>query len=37
VALWAVATADAEIKGAADDAAFSLEQAVLAVSRARRG
>jgi DNA polymerase III subunit delta len=37
VALRAVATADAEIKGAADDADFSLEQAVLAVSRARRG
>lgn len=36
-ALGAVATADAEVKGAADDAAFSLEQAVLAVSRARRG
>lgn len=35
-ALQAVATADAEVKGAADDAAFSLEQAVLAVSQARR-
>jgi DNA polymerase III subunit delta len=36
-ALTAVATADAEVKGAADDPGFSLERAVLAVSRARRG
>lgn len=36
-ALQSIARADAEIKGAADDAAFALEQAVLAVSRARRG
>ena len=36
-ALKAVALADADIKGAADDAAFALERMVLAVSRARRG
>lgn len=36
-ALKAVAVADAEVKGAADDAAFSLERAVLTVARARRG
>ena len=36
-ALTAVAVADAEVKGAADDASFALEQAVLKVSRARRG
>lgn len=36
-ALQIVAVADAEIKGAADDAAFALERAVLAVSRARKG
>ncbi len=36
-ALQAVAVADAEVKGAADDAAFALERAVLAVSRARKG
>lgn len=36
-ALQVVAVADAEIKGAADDAAFALERAVLAVSRARGG
>lgn len=36
-ALQAVAVADAEIKGAADDAAFALERVVLAVSRARQG
>jgi DNA polymerase-3 subunit delta len=36
-ALTVVATADAEVKGAADDPGFSLERAVLAVSRARRG
>ena len=36
-ALQSIAVADAEVKGAADDAAFSLEQAVLSVSRARRG
>ncbi len=36
-ALKAVAAADADIKGAADDAAFALEQMVLTVSRARRG
>lgn len=36
-ALQAIALADAEVKGAADDGAFSLEQAVLSVSRARRG
>lgn len=36
-ALQAVATADAEVKGAAGDAAYALEQMVLTVSRARRG
>ena len=36
-ALQAVAVADAEVKGAADDAEFALEQAVLSVARARRG
>jgi DNA polymerase-3 subunit delta len=36
-ALTAVAVADADIKGAADDFAFSLERAVLTVSRSRRG
>jgi DNA polymerase III subunit delta len=36
-ALKAVATADADIKGAADDAAYALERMVLTVSRARRG
>ena len=36
-ALKAVAVADADIKGAADDAAFALERMVLTVSRARRG
>jgi DNA polymerase-3 subunit delta len=36
-ALKAVAAADADIKGAADDAAYALEQMVLTVSRARRG
>lgn len=36
-ALTAVAVADAEVKGAADDASFALEQVVLKVSRARRG
>jgi DNA polymerase III subunit delta len=36
-ALQAVAVADAEVKGAADDAAFALERMVLTVSRARRG
>ena len=35
-ALKAVAVADAEVKGAADDAAFALERAVLIVARARR-
>lgn len=35
-ALKAVAVADADIKGAADDAAFALERMVLTVSRARR-
>jgi DNA polymerase III subunit delta len=35
-ALKAVAAADADIKGAADDAAFALERMVLTVSRARR-
>jgi DNA polymerase III subunit delta len=34
-ALKAVAVADADIKGAADDAAFALERAVLSVSRLR--
>jgi DNA polymerase-3 subunit delta len=34
-ALKVVATADAEVKGAANDAAFALERAVLAVARAR--
>lgn len=36
-ALQTVAVADADIKGAADDAEFALERAVLAVARARRG
>lgn len=36
-ALRAVAVADAEVKGAADDAGFALERAVLAVSQARTG
>ena len=36
-ALKAVASADADIKGAADDASFALERMVLTVSRARRG
>jgi DNA polymerase III subunit delta len=35
--LKAVAAADADIKGAADDAAYALERMVLTVSRARRG
>jgi DNA polymerase III subunit delta len=35
-ALKAVAAADAEVKGAANDAGFALERAVLLVSRARR-
>ena len=34
-AIRAVAVADADIKGAADDAGFALERAVLAISRAR--
>lgn len=34
-AVKAVATADAEIKGAADDAGYALERAVLAVARSR--
>jgi DNA polymerase III subunit delta len=34
-ALKAVAAADADVKGAADDAAFALERAVLSVSRLR--
>lgn len=36
-ALQAVAQADAEVKGAADDAGFALERMVLMVSRARKG
>ena len=36
-ALKSVALADADIKGAADDACFALERMVLTVSRARRG
>ena len=36
-ALQVVAGADAEVKGAADDAEFALEQMVLNVARARRG
>lgn len=35
-ALKAIAVADAEVKGAADDAAFALERAVLVVARSRR-
>lgn len=35
-ALKAIAVADAEVKGAADDASFALERAVLKVARARR-
>jgi DNA polymerase-3 subunit delta len=34
-ALKAVAMADADVKGAADDAAYALERAVLSVSRLR--
>jgi DNA polymerase III subunit delta len=33
----AVATADAEVKGAAADAAYSLERMVLVISAARTG
>lgn len=36
MALKAVATADADVKGAADDAAYALERALLSVSRLRR-
>jgi DNA polymerase-3 subunit delta len=36
-ALKAVAVADAEVKGAAEDAAFALERVVLTVARSRRG
>lgn len=36
-ALKAVAMADGEVKGAADDAAFALERMVLTVAHARRG
>ncbi len=36
-AVKAVAVADAEVKGAADDAGFALERAVLVVARAHRG
>ncbi|MBA3528735.1 MAG: DNA polymerase III subunit delta [Propionibacteriaceae bacterium] len=36
-ALKAVAAADAEVKGAASDAGFALERAVLSVARARNG
>jgi DNA polymerase III subunit delta len=36
-ALKVVAVADADVKGAADDAAYALERAVLGVSRLRRG
>jgi DNA polymerase-3 subunit delta len=36
-ALQAVAAADAQVKGAADDAEFALEQLVLAVADCRRG
>ena len=36
-ALKAVAVADAEVKGAADDAAYALERVVLSVARSRRG
>jgi DNA polymerase-3 subunit delta len=36
-ALKLTAEADADVKGAADDSAFSLERTVLAVSRCRRG
>lgn len=35
-AIQAVAQADADVKGAADDAGYALERAVLAVGRARR-
>jgi DNA polymerase-3 subunit delta len=35
-ALQAVAVADAQVKGAADDAEFALEQLVLAVAANRR-
>ncbi|HEX3200177.1 MAG TPA: DNA polymerase III subunit delta, partial [Propionibacteriaceae bacterium] len=34
-ALKAIATADADVKGAADDASYALERAVLSVSRLR--
>ncbi len=36
-ALKAVAVADADVKGAADDASFALERMLLTVSRSRRG
>ncbi len=36
-ALKAVAVADAEVKGAADDADFALERAILTIARARGG
>ena len=36
-ALTAVAAADADVKGAADDAGFALERAVLTVTSSRRG
>jgi DNA polymerase-3 subunit delta len=36
-AVQSIAVADAEVKGAADDAEFALEQMVLAVARSRRG
>jgi DNA polymerase-3 subunit delta len=35
-ALKVIAAADADVKGAADDAAYALERAVLSVSRLRR-
>ena len=34
-ALKTIAVADADVKGAADDAAYALERAVLSVSRLR--
>jgi DNA polymerase-3 subunit delta len=36
MALKTIATADADVKGAADDAAYALERALLSVSRLRR-
>jgi DNA polymerase-3 subunit delta len=36
MALKAIATADGDVKGAADDAAYALERALLSIARLRR-